>query len=295
MLQLMTLAWCIITSFLVLGAFAHPAHNQAELRKAGDAQSDSGQARPQSFSLPLAKSTLTLSPSTSEPTVTFAPSTWALELKRQNAESYTTCIPLEAYEKCTQSCTSDPLATTCSLTASSFCHENHYVYVGDITSTQYGCGAIPTTETIYLTPTISTTTTTARVSSKSSAPPGTSTGTPAPTASSSPLLPPLNAGSVIPTDFGTGGIVGVTIGAVLIIALLAFWARSRRIRKKQRNAAATLPLGGSSSDTTVSPAEKQNVVTAGTSPANAEPAGAGTGVSTTKKEVKRTVKHSTIF
>jgi hypothetical protein len=63
----------------------------------------------------------------------------------------TTCVPYNAYESCT-TCVENSLATTCTSSASPFCYENHYLYRGGLTLTEYGCGTTSRTETVFPTP-----------------------------------------------------------------------------------------------------------------------------------------------
>jgi hypothetical protein len=130
---------------LFMAAVAHPTRNGDQIHKAVSAEVHIE-----------SENVLVSSTSISKPTITPIPAAWEPELKRQDPGSITSCVPLQAYESCSPSCSLDPRATTCSSILLPFCATLPYIYAPGLTSTVLGCAATGTASNSYISPTTST-------------------------------------------------------------------------------------------------------------------------------------------
>jgi hypothetical protein len=200
MLQLRSFTLHFSIWVLLPASLAHPARNEAQIHQ------------PVTAVTRVDPGSLVSLASNSESTITSTPSLWALELKRQNPGSITTCVPLQAYENCSPSCSSDIMATTCSSILLPFCFAIEEVFASGSTVTLLDCAATGTTLTSHVNPTTSTTITSRSSSTREIVTSSTSTVGPITlTSQASPTFPGATSGAT------PGNSTGIPTGMFYIL------------------------------------------------------------------------------
>ncbi|KAF2814578.1 uncharacterized protein BDZ99DRAFT_494538 [Mytilinidion resinicola] len=168
----------------------------------------------------------------------------------------TSCVPKASVTLCTDSCTPDPYVATCTDSALPNCYEWIYVYNAGTEMTEHGCAVSAFTSSVSRTyngeSSILTNASepgiiiTRRTSVETSLPPSTggvtlteATSSVVGTANPSPTANPT--GNTFPTDFSRGGVVGVVVGSVSVLALVIWWRWPKALSCAKKRPSDTAP------------------------------------------------------